>query len=61
MYDDIHSMGERQIREQQEAARKLRDAAVKERMQKWDIGREPAEHILNLELRIAELERGTDR
>lgn len=59
MYDDIHRMGEQQMREQQEAARKLRDAAIKEQMQKWDIGREPAEYILGLELKIAELEKGS--
>lgn len=57
MFDDIHRMGEQQMREQQEAARKLHDAGVKERMLRWGIGREPAEYILGLELKIAELEK----
>jgi len=57
VYDDIHRIGEQQMREQQEAARKQRAADIKKRMQKWRIGREPAEHILDLEIKIRELER----
>lgn len=58
--DDIHRMGEQHAREQQETARKIREDAVKERMQRWDIGREPAEYILDLELQLKELVRKVD-
>ncbi len=58
--DDIHRVGEQHAREQQEIARKIREDAVKERMQRWDIGREPAEYILDLELQLKELVRKVD-
>lgn len=58
--DDIHRMGEQHAREQQETARKIREDAVKERMQRWGIGREPAEYILDLELQLKELVRKVD-
>ncbi|MEJ7843430.1 MAG: hypothetical protein WKF95_16825 [Rubrobacter sp.] len=61
MHDDIHRMAEQQMREQQEAARKMREEAIKERMQKWDIERGPAEYILDLELKIQQLEKGSRR
>lgn len=60
MFDDIHRMGGQQAREQQETARKIREDAVKKWMQRWGIGREPAEYILDLELQVKELVRKVD-
>lgn len=60
MFDDIYRMGGQSAQEQQETARKIREDAVKERMQRWDIEREPAEYILDLELQVQELVRKVD-
>jgi hypothetical protein len=60
VFDDIHRVAEQQAREQQETARKIREDAVKDRMQRWDIEREPAEYILDLELQLKELVRKVD-
>ena len=50
MSGDIHRGAEQEAREQAEAARKNREDAVRERMRRWNVGREPAEYILDLEL-----------
>jgi adenosine deaminase len=60
VFDDTHRMGEQAAREQQEVARKIREDAVKERMQRWEIGREPAEYILDLELQVQEFVKTVD-
>lgn len=61
VFEDIHRMADQQAQGQQETARRIREDAVKNRMRRWGIGREPAEHMLDLELRIQELESKADR